>query len=171
MRVLAGQEGARGDESEFQRLRALADKMQLPTLPLEFVLGEETNTVLLCVASIPQGAGLVAPLLQSCEWLAAESAPVRWTIAARMLAAAQPAEEAYASLAAHGLLIAWKDGAEASAWQSQASGGKAVSLGEWERFYTQALATMREIRSESDAHTMLNVLAKACQGQRAIYVH
>ncbi|GAK63408.1 uncharacterized protein PAN0_003c1612 [Moesziomyces antarcticus] len=146
----------------FQRLHALADKMALPVLPLGLVLEESTNGVLLCIASIPRGAEMVAQLLKSCAWLVEESAPVRLTIAAQMLAAAPPSEEAYAALAKHGMLIAWKNGREESAWQAPASKAPAVSLGEWAEFYAKALAMMR---SDSEADVLLDVLARQCEGR------
>lgn len=146
----------------FQQLHALADKMALPVLPLQLVLEEPTNSVLLCIASVPQGAEMVAQLLKSCAWLAKESAPVRWTIAAQMVAAAPPSQEAYATLGKHGMLIAWKNGREASAWQTVATSAPAVSLREWAEFYGKALAAMR---SDSEADVLLDALARQCEGQ------
>lgn len=152
--------------SVFERLRGLGEMLSLPTLPLALVLEEPTSTVLLCLASLPQGANLAGPLLHSYPWLVQESAPLRLAILAQVLQAGSGGREDYTSLAASGLLISWKSGREASIWTSS-KGVQPLSLDELTHFYVEILARLQDSKLESEAEVLADVLASEWQGQDA----
>ncbi|KAJ1029758.1 hypothetical protein NDA13_003000 [Ustilago tritici] len=151
--------------SMFERLRGLTGMMGLPTLPLRLVLEEEASTVLLCLASLPQGAELVGPLLGSLPWLVEESEGSRLAILGQLLTAG--ASGGYDSLVGSGLLIGWKNGKEASAWSS-VKGCKPLPLSELSELYRGVFMTMRDqAKLDTDRDALLDVLAKGWKGADA----
>ena len=153
--------------SMFERVRGLAEMLNMPPLPLPLVLQEPSSTVLLCLASLPQGANLVGPLLGSYSWLVVESAPVRLPIVAQLLNVASDKQEEYASLAASGLLIGWKDGREASVWQS-AQNAQSLSLDQLTDFYRGIVESLQQTKPDgAEAKALLEVLAKEWHGEEA----
>ncbi|KAJ1027493.1 hypothetical protein NDA18_003497 [Ustilago nuda] len=151
--------------SMFQRLPGFSGMMGLPTLPLRLVLEEEASTVLLCLASLPQGAELVGPLLESLPWLVEESQGSRLAILRQLLTVG--ASGGYDSLVGSGLLIGWKNEKEASAWSS-VKGCKPLPLSELVEFYRGVFMTMRnQAKPDTDRDALLDLLAKGWKGADA----
>ncbi|SPO23049.1 uncharacterized protein UTRI_01727 [Ustilago trichophora] len=149
-----------------ERLRGITESLGLPTLPLALVLEEESSTLLLCLASLPQAAMLVEPLLKAYPWLVQESADVRLAIVAQMMTAGAGGREEHAALAAAGLLIGWKDGKEVSIWQS-AQGVQQLTLQQLVGFYSGLLESLRQTKSDAAASALLEVLSEEWQGSDA----
>lgn len=152
--------------SMYERQRGLTQKLTLPTLPLSLVLEEPSSTVLLCLASLPQGTDVVGPLLQSFPWLVAETAPVRLSILSQLLTTGAGGKGDYASLAASDLLIGWKDGHESGVWQT-ARGLQQLSLEELSALYGNIIESLTQVGSVAQADALIAVLTKELQGQEA----
>lgn len=169
-------ETVRQDAEQFERLskrlslyrhvRGLEPMLSLPALPLALVLREAPSTVLLCLASLAQGADIVSPLLKSYSWLVDESAHVRLALVAQLLTAGTGYMQTYRLLAASGLLLAWKDGHESSIWQS-AHPAHQLTLGDLVEFYSDILQGLRQIGSTAQANALVSVLANEMHGQDA----
>lgn len=147
----------------FERLRSLQQMLGLPPLPLPLVLEESTPSLLLCLASLPNGASVVAPLLRSFPWLVDESASVRLVILKQLLAGAQGRDQ-FAQLAEYGLLIGWKDGHEASIWSNPK---QELSLEDLVQFYNGIIKGLRDSGTVEQAEALLDVLSTLSNGDDA----
>ena len=135
----------------------------LPVLPLTMVLEEPESTILLCLALLPDGASVVGTLLKSEVWLVDESAPVRLQILKQLLATA-PGRERYASMAASGLLIGWRDDGESGIWASAQS---KLRLEEIVESYKQVLSGLRQSGAEQQAEALVETMATDWSGEDA----
>lgn len=143
--------------SFFERLRGLP----VPPLPLNLVLVEETSSILLLLASLPEGAQLIKPLLDGFDWLLQESAGVRLAIVRQLLMVGQD----YATLSGSGLVVGWKGGKESNLWSSAQT--PSLQLGEIKEFYQEIFSTLLTTRGEREAKELLEMLRTQMQGQDA----
>ncbi len=149
----------------YERLRGQADMLQLPTLPLQLVLDEPSSTVLLCLASLPQGsASLIGPVLQSFEWLRRESAPVRLAVVGQLLTGAGGSRDGYASLAASGT-AGWLEGRQGVERLGQLRGGQVVDARGVGRVLQGHSGDGEGDEVGSGSRGLLDVLSKELQGQ------
>ncbi|CBQ71788.1 conserved hypothetical protein [Sporisorium reilianum SRZ2] len=150
----------------YERLRSQQQMLGLPPLPMALVLRESTPTLMLCLASLPQAATVMGPLLRTLPWLVDESAPARLSILKQLLTAGSGGRETYAQLAQFGLLIGRTSGHEAGIW---AKGGQEVELQELVRFYSGVVEELRGSGGVEKADALLDALRTVWRGDEAAY--
>ncbi|PWZ00693.1 hypothetical protein BCV70DRAFT_199961 [Testicularia cyperi] len=145
----------------FDNLRNLTEMLDLPTLPLDCVLEQDTASLLLALASLSQASELLPPLLQRQQSLIEASHSVRFPILAQLIHSTGSDLE---KLAAAGLLIGWEDGKEAGSW-SQVSSDSVLELQTLATFYREQIESLHDIGLTAEANVLASLAVSALKGQ------